>query len=1003
MPRSPIKDFQLGNRAYVNASVSFYTVAGGERTATLATLYAAETGTETLGNPVKLDGYGKFKRIPYIDVQVIGVVNGLGIPSHETGVISPAPTFRVNSSTSALEYSYDGGVSWNDSNGDIFKPRGAWAGPGTAYNLLDLVTNGGIVYVCVTPHSSAAAFATDLAASRWVTLVSFTAAAIANVPAGGISATNVQDALNELDTEKAPKASPVFTGNPTAPTPSPGDNDTSIATTAFVVAAITALAAGPGAGLVDYWHVDADTGHRDMIAAGWMPAFFNQQWGGAPHYFELVDQATGTPYKFEAATGFINETHPASGWAIADNAARTWESQGFKVSQTGSYSAIWVKIIKIGNPTGNLEMRVLPDDGTGKPSGGTAIVNGTATAISGKLFPSGTWGNWMRFAFSSPMSLTAGTQYHITLKSSAAVSGTDYWTWATTRSGDGNTYPHGQPCNGDGVPAWTAQSTYDNLFLVEAPSSLQSIQSGGIFSDGKISFFEGTPLNQSNARVKNLSDFNGLDLTDCTILVRGSAWTKDKTILDLMYGMDHDRIVLRSAITTGFPTLTVYEQDGSVHTVTGTTDVSSGNHDIGIRIRAKNDGSDEIALWVDGASQGTPIAAANISFDALFGHAHIGTAWVGGGFALAPSWTKDTAMGSLPSADGWTYNGTGSESSCMTISGGKMFQVFGGYASTDTGYYNKSGISLSNANGWGVLTKLRFGYSTANKNTLSTSIQLADGSKSWSMNMKDYYLEASTGAFSLTDPAYHQINMKSAENVILAIGKGSDWMLFANGRIAADGSSRHTTASASNFISFGDGDAAAGENADVTWDYLKYHNVAWLPPQCTAGSLSEIAFWNGDKTSLLNSLYNSGSFASVKSFCGLSKNFVGDAVVQRYTMQGIVSGPTSSAASLWLLQPDIHAFAIGGEYSIQSSTNISNSGGAATLYTTLFVDGEQQDRSFRGIAIPAANSNCHAITQGDGKLPYFGLHKIEPRWNDAGSTNAFLPGNYRRAELEVWA
>jgi hypothetical protein len=36
----------------------------------------------------------------------------------------------------------------------------------------------------------------------------------------------------------APLASPVFTGNPTAPTPAPGDNDTSIATTAFVAAAI---------------------------------------------------------------------------------------------------------------------------------------------------------------------------------------------------------------------------------------------------------------------------------------------------------------------------------------------------------------------------------------------------------------------------------------------------------------------------------------------------------------------------------------------------------------------------------------------------------------------------------------------------------------------------------------------------------------------------------------------------------------------------------------------
>lgn len=41
-------------------------------------------------------------------------------------------------------------------------------------------------------------------------------------------------------TAKAPLASPAFTGSPTAPTASPGDNDTSLATTAFVTAAITA-------------------------------------------------------------------------------------------------------------------------------------------------------------------------------------------------------------------------------------------------------------------------------------------------------------------------------------------------------------------------------------------------------------------------------------------------------------------------------------------------------------------------------------------------------------------------------------------------------------------------------------------------------------------------------------------------------------------------------------------------------------------------------------------
>jgi len=45
----------------------------------------------------------------------------------------------------------------------------------------------------------------------------------------------------------APTVSPGFSGNPTAPTQSPGDNDTSLATTAFVKAAIDAALASIGA------------------------------------------------------------------------------------------------------------------------------------------------------------------------------------------------------------------------------------------------------------------------------------------------------------------------------------------------------------------------------------------------------------------------------------------------------------------------------------------------------------------------------------------------------------------------------------------------------------------------------------------------------------------------------------------------------------------------------------------------------------------------------------
>jgi hypothetical protein len=57
------------------------------------------------------------------------------------------------------------------------------------------------------------------------------------------------DALNQrfADARYAPLASPAFTGNPTAPTPAPGDNDTSIATTAFVAAAVGSV---PGGALI---------------------------------------------------------------------------------------------------------------------------------------------------------------------------------------------------------------------------------------------------------------------------------------------------------------------------------------------------------------------------------------------------------------------------------------------------------------------------------------------------------------------------------------------------------------------------------------------------------------------------------------------------------------------------------------------------------------------------------------------------------------------------------
>lgn len=65
---------------------------------------------------------------------------------------------------------------------------------------------------------------------------------LVGMPASGATGQAVEhDQFNLAVAAKAPLNSPNLTGNPTAPTPAPGDNDASLATTAFVTAAIAAI------------------------------------------------------------------------------------------------------------------------------------------------------------------------------------------------------------------------------------------------------------------------------------------------------------------------------------------------------------------------------------------------------------------------------------------------------------------------------------------------------------------------------------------------------------------------------------------------------------------------------------------------------------------------------------------------------------------------------------------------------------------------------------------
>jgi len=734
--------------------------------------------------------------------------------------------------------------------------------------------------------------------------------------------------------------------------------------------------------LVEMIHIDYDTGHRDLCAARYDPAFFNQQWGGAPHYFEMVDGATGVPYRFEMATGYIDTA--TTNFTIGDVSGTTWRAQGFKVPQTGTYSAIWIKVGKVGNPTNNLSLFVLPDDGTGtKPTGSTPVTNGTLTAQSGKLHAALVNGAqvWVRMPFTTPCSLTAGTQYHLAAKSSGAVDASNYWSIDGHSTGK---YPHGNASYADGTPTWTAQSAHDMCFMIEAPSSLASLQTGGLFSDGKLTFFEGSSsqVNQSNGRVKDLKGFRGLDLTDFTLLIRGTAWTKDKTIIDIGYGLNHDRIVLRSNVTTGYAQIDVYESDGTKQTVTGTTDISTGDHDIMIRVRAKNDGSDEIYLYVDGASQGTPVTSASIAFDTLFGLAQIGTFWLGGGFALAPTYSGSSiginGFSGLPSTLGWTWSGTGTEANCMSVSGGKLYQNKNGYASTDTGYYAKTTAGLSNANGWVNTVKVRIASGTNTAGQNNPYIQVADGSYALYSQPSEYFAAMGQNGGAFTGP-YCQRDFKGADVVLTQMAKSTDAFVFANHRLLFDGSAKLSSATATNQLYVGDNSSTAGENSDAVYSYFNYYTTAWLPPQFTGGSLSELAIWTGDKTSLASPLYNSGTFVSVKKFCGVRRNYLEEIPMELVTYG--ITGSQNTGSTTGVLETDMEQFVIGSHIDAIGQTPAQNNSGGA-FYMGVVVDGGY----FSGTGVGKgaslhqdSSTNFGTVHAHRTEAFPFGLHKVEKR------------------------
>lgn len=194
-----------------------------------------------------------------------------------------------------------------------------------------LLKDSGVLITDLAPKASPAFTGTPVAPTAapgtnttQISTTAFVKAAI-DVVLGGVGA--AFDTLSEIATElglKATLASPTFTGDPKAPTPAPGDNDTSLATTAFVAAAL--LAAGAASGDIKMiahstipsgWSA-CDGGLLNRTTEAALFAAIGTAWGAGDGSTTFAKPDLRGRVPVGAGTGTVAETQAAANFNVSD-------------------------------------------------------------------------------------------------------------------------------------------------------------------------------------------------------------------------------------------------------------------------------------------------------------------------------------------------------------------------------------------------------------------------------------------------------------------------------------------------------------------------------------------------------------------------------------------------------------------------------------------------------------------------------------------------------------
>jgi hypothetical protein len=255
-------------------------------------------------------------------------------------------------------------------------------------------------------------------------------------------------------------------------------------------------------------------GYGQFWAAGWKPHGFNQQWGG-PWGGALPDGSGGDAW-FE---GYLPNSGSITGPALGNDATKG-RYQEWVPSRSGEIAALYLCVLdKVGNPSQSITPK-LRSDSAGP---GVVITNGAGDLREAETVYIG----WNKFTWSGTLpSITAGTPFYI----GCGCDATDNSNYLRLGVDPNTRYPYGSTWYGDDASSWTENAGESISFIVEYADGV--LESGGLFSDGKLSLIEDDPA-APYIPTKYLG--NNISHEAGTLLWRGKVTSVSKPILDLMH------------------------------------------------------------------------------------------------------------------------------------------------------------------------------------------------------------------------------------------------------------------------------------------------------------------------------------------------------------------------------------------------------------------------------------------------------------------------------------